>query len=88
MAQRFDARRLALEGEPVMLADDVRLLGGAAAQAVVSASGDVLVLQRGQVGSDRKLVWRDRAGKALGTLETRPATRSRRLSRRWATRRR
>ena len=68
MAQGFDARRLALEGEPVMLADDVRLLGGAAAQAMVSASGDVLVLQRGQVGSDRKLVWRDRAGKALGTL--------------------
>jgi serine/threonine protein kinase/Tol biopolymer transport system component len=68
MAQRFDARRLALEGEPVMLGDDVRLLGGAAAQAVVSASGDVLVLQQGQAGSDRKLVWRDRAGKALATL--------------------
>ena len=51
-----------------LLADDVRLLGGAAAQAVVSASADVLVLQRGQVGSDRRLVWRDRAGKELGTL--------------------
>ncbi len=68
MAQRFDTRRLELEGEPVMLADDVRLLGGAAAQAVVSASADVLVLQRGQVGNDRRLVWRDRAGKELGTL--------------------
>jgi Tol biopolymer transport system component len=51
-----------------MLADDVRLIGGAAALALVSASPDVLVLQRGQVGVDRRLVWRDRAGKALGTL--------------------
>jgi Tol biopolymer transport system component len=46
----------------------VRLIGGAAAQAVLSASPDVLVLQRGQVGVDRRLVWRDRAGKATGTL--------------------
>ena len=68
LAQRFDPGRLALEGEPVMIGDDVRLLGGAAAQAVVAASADVLVLQRGQVGNDRRLVWRDRAGKELGTL--------------------
>ncbi len=68
LAQRFDAARPSLAGEPVLVGDDVRLLGGAAAQAVVSASPDVLVYQLGQVGVDRKLVWRDRAGKLLGTL--------------------
>ncbi len=68
MAQRFDTKRLALEGDQVMVADDVRLIGGAAAQAVVSASDGVLVYQQGQVGVDRRLVWRDRAGKSLGTL--------------------
>jgi Tol biopolymer transport system component len=68
MAQPFDAKRLELTGEAAPLADDVRLVSTGAAQAVLAASADVLVYQQGQGGLDRKLVWRDRAGRALGTL--------------------
>ena len=68
MAQPFDAKRLELTGEAAPLADDIRLVSTGAAQAVLAASADVLVYQQGQGGLDRKLVWRDRAGRALGTL--------------------
>ena len=68
LAQPFDPKRLELSGEAVPLSDDLRLVSPGAAQAVLSASAGVLVYQQGQAGLERKLVWRDRAGKALGGL--------------------
>jgi Tol biopolymer transport system component len=68
MAQPFDAKRLELTGDAVPLADDVGLVDVETAQAVLAASADVLVYRQGRGGLDRKLVWRDRAGRALSTL--------------------
>ena len=68
MAQAFDPGRLELTGEAMPVVEDVRMVSTAAAQAVLAASADVLAYQQGQAGFERKLVWRDRAGKALGTL--------------------
>ena len=72
MAQRFDASRLTLEGEPRPLAENISLLTGAA-KAVFSASRDgVLVAQVGApVVIGAQLEWSDRAGKVLGTLADR-----------------
>ncbi len=68
MAQAFDAGRLELTGDAVPVAEDVRIVSPAAAQAVLAASADVLAYQQGEAGLERKLVWRDRAGKPVGTL--------------------
>jgi Tol biopolymer transport system component len=68
MAQRFDADRLELSGEPLPLAEQL-LVGGAPSSSgvfAVSQSG-VLVYQSGVI-SRSILVWLDRNGKALGTL--------------------
>ena len=68
MAQRFDADRLELAGEPMPLAEQV-LTGGAPASSggfAVSQSG-VLVYQAGRIEKSA-LVWLDRSGRELGTL--------------------
>jgi len=67
VAQEFDAARLALRGEPVPLVEDIRVLG-TTGQAMFSAAADTLVYQQGQSGVERKLTWRDRQGRAVGTL--------------------
>jgi Tol biopolymer transport system component len=68
MAQRFDADRLQLSGEPMPVAEQL-LIGGAPSSSgifAVSQSG-VLVYQAGHIEKSM-LVWLDRNGKELGTL--------------------
>jgi Tol biopolymer transport system component len=67
VSQPFDLRRLALTGEPAPVTNDVRVIGTTGV-GVFSASAGTLVYQVGQSPGVRKLVWRDRQGKALGTL--------------------
>jgi Tol biopolymer transport system component len=68
MAQRFDAGRLALDGEPMAVAEQLRVAGAPGTSGVyaVSQSG-VLVYQEGLIPKSA-LVWLDRGGRELGTL--------------------
>jgi len=69
MAQPFDPARRALYGEAVPVAEGVNLIAGATALANFSASDNgILVYQSGGASATRKLVWRDAAGRATGTL--------------------
>jgi len=67
VSQPFDLRRLELTGEPAPVANDVRLIG-TTGLGVFSTSASTLVYQTGQSTGERKLVWRDRQGKVLGTV--------------------
>jgi len=70
VAQRFDPRRLALEGEPRVLVDDL-LFNRRFAYGVFSASGSgVLAFLTGTQKHLCRLVWRDRSGRSLGELGT------------------
>jgi eukaryotic-like serine/threonine-protein kinase len=65
MAQGFDARRLQLSGEPVIVAEQIRSY---AHYGFFSVSADnVLVYRTGGGGEDLKLAWFDRQGKILST---------------------
>jgi Tol biopolymer transport system component len=68
MAQRFDASRLELAGEPMPLAEQLLIAGAPSASGVfaVSQSG-VLVYQAGRIEKSA-LVWLDRNGRELGIL--------------------
>ena len=68
MAQRFDAGRLALDGEPMAVAEQLRVAGAPGASGVyaVSQSG-VLAYQEGLIQKSA-LAWLDRSGRELGTL--------------------
>ncbi len=67
LAQRFDQRRLALEGSPRRLAERVfRNQPGKAAVAMAEAGA---IVYRSDVPQERRrLVWFDRAGKELGAV--------------------
>ncbi len=68
LAQSFDFSRGQPLGEPLRIAQQVKMtrgIGTSDIQASVSANG-VLVLVEG--GANRRLTWFDRAGKKLGTL--------------------
>jgi len=71
MAQPFDPRLMRTTGEPLPLAAQIGEAGNtgfAAFSAASSATGSsVLVYQSGSGSQARELVWRDRAGKSLGT---------------------
>lgn len=68
MAQRFDPRRLELEGDAVPIAEDVLHFPNFG-NAIFSASdGGVLTYQKGSGGGLSRLVWFDRNGKELGTV--------------------
>jgi serine/threonine protein kinase/Tol biopolymer transport system component len=68
MAQAFDPRSLALQGEPRPLAEHVMLSRQRwNAQFGVSNEG-TLLFQAGPAGAPSRLVWRDRSGRELGTL--------------------
>jgi Tol biopolymer transport system component len=68
MAQRFDADRLELSGEPMPLAEQLLIAGAPSSSGgfAVSQSG-VLVFQAGRIEKSA-LVWFDRNGKELGTV--------------------
>ena len=68
-AQRFDAEALTLGGDPFPVAEQVSRdpLSIQFAAVSVSAAGPI-AYRTGPVGVQRRLVWFDRSGKALGTL--------------------
>jgi Tol biopolymer transport system component len=68
MAQRFDPEELALEGEAVPIAENVRYEKGFFRAVFGATAGGTLVYQRGGSTTNSELVWYDRAGKRLGTL--------------------
>jgi Tol biopolymer transport system component len=67
MAQRFDARRLKLEGDPVALAEAPPLTN-MDAEPVASASTDGRLVMLSSRAPDTQLGWFDRSGSLLGTL--------------------
>jgi Tol biopolymer transport system component/tRNA A-37 threonylcarbamoyl transferase component Bud32 len=68
MAQPFDPDGLELTGEAVPIAESVRLVASGTALATFSASQDgVLAYEPAGPVAMRRLVWRDRSGKELGT---------------------
>jgi serine/threonine protein kinase/Tol biopolymer transport system component len=68
MAQPFDVQRLALNGEPVPIAEQVQTLAGPPSGVFSVSSNGVLAYQpgAGEIGS--QLTWFDRSGKVSGTL--------------------
>jgi Tol biopolymer transport system component len=70
MAQPFDARRLALTGEPFPIVDPVLTLPSASATfAMYSASENgVLVYQLGAAAARPRLAWRDWQGQVVATV--------------------
>ncbi len=74
IAQRFDPERLALEGEPHPVAENVSVITGAAKALFSVSQTGVLVVQVGApVVLGAQLDWTDRSGKTLGTLADRAA---------------
>ncbi len=68
MAQRFDAGGRALDGEPMAVAEQLRVAGAPGTSGVYSVSqSGVLVFQEGLIQKS-SLVWLDRGGRELGTL--------------------
>jgi Tol biopolymer transport system component len=70
LAQRFDASRLALEGEPVPIASPVSYTQNEQALASVSNEG-TLVFREGTRGSLSRLVWLDRKGLGMAVIRDR-----------------
>jgi eukaryotic-like serine/threonine-protein kinase len=66
-AQRFDAEKLALRGEPVSLAENVMTSSAYGANFTASANG-VLAYREGTIHVPTQLTWVDRTGRRLGTL--------------------
>ena len=67
-AQRFDARSLELEGDPVKISVSVLETGAASEIAGPIASDDGVVVWRRIYRPDYQLVWFDRSGKRLGSV--------------------
>ena len=70
MAQKFDTGKLALEGDPVAIAQDL-LTNPAVSSAMMTASqnGILAYLQSGGVTGSQQIAWFDRSGKRLkGTV--------------------
>ena len=66
VARRFNASRLAVEGEPLALAPDIGAVRSLSLAPISVSSNGVLVYQS-TVRSTRQLVWMDRTGKQLGS---------------------
>ena len=67
LAQRFDAEKLALIGEPVRIADQVRINFNSRAYFSLSENG-TLVFDSSSDLENRQLTWFDRSGKQLETV--------------------
>jgi Tol biopolymer transport system component len=74
MAVPFDAKELAVTGEPVALVQDVRHLSGTSpVQYALSASGTLAYIPSGgAAGARLAVVWVDRAGKVVGRAVNEP----------------
>src|SRR4030095_16725865 len=79
MAQRFRADRLELEGAPIPLAEPVGVNGLERAQFDISAGA--LVYRRGTFLGGSEVVWLDRSGRRLGTIDSPADYRGVRISR-------
>jgi dipeptidyl aminopeptidase/acylaminoacyl peptidase len=73
-AQRFDASRLTVVGQPITIAEDIRTfpLNGRSAFSV--SNNGVLVYRKGGASTARTLAWHDRNGKLIGTVPRSAAT--------------
>lgn len=80
MAQPFDARTRQLSGEAIPIVENVLTIPGAVVAAFTASAEGTLAYQTGSSGSDVRLVWRDREGKALGTLGEAAPQRNPRIS--------
>ena len=67
-AQRFDADRLALDGEPFVLAAGARFDPRSGYAAFTLSSGGILAFQEQAGKAGNELVWLDREGRELGVL--------------------
>jgi Tol biopolymer transport system component len=69
VAQPFDAKRLAVSGDPTPITDDmyVTSLGGVHAFSVSQSRG-ILTYFKATGGGSSQLAWKDRTGKTLGTV--------------------
>ena len=79
VARRFDPKSLELTGDPILVADDVRSYDANAPASFSVAEDGTLAIGSGGT-AERKLVWLDRAGRDLGTIEHRGVTIDLRLS--------
>jgi serine/threonine protein kinase/Tol biopolymer transport system component len=70
MAQKFDVDRLALEGDPVPIADHIAT-AAASNVGTFSASSTILAYQTETGGGGSRLTWFSRDGKALETVSDR-----------------
>jgi eukaryotic-like serine/threonine-protein kinase len=70
MAQRFDLNRRALEGEPLRVADNLTLPGGASAPFSVSPAGVLAYASGGTSGGvpQSRLTWYSRDGRSTGSV--------------------
>src|SRR5256885_14975474 len=67
LAQRFDVDKLEVTGEPVRVADQVRVNFNSRAYFSISDNG-TLVFDSSSDLENRQLTWFDRSGKELGTV--------------------
>ena len=67
VAQPFDTRRLALTGDPFLVAEEIQMTSGLIGSFAASESG-VLVYQTGIPQGMTQLAWIDRTGKQLSVL--------------------
>jgi eukaryotic-like serine/threonine-protein kinase len=79
LAQPFDAGSLTISGEPVRIADQIRVNQNARAYLTASGNG-TLIYDPNPIGENRVLTWFDRTGKQTGTLGTPGAFQRVRLS--------
>jgi serine/threonine protein kinase/Tol biopolymer transport system component len=68
VAQLFDLKRLALAGEPVTVAENVRSVGNLRRGVFSVSQNGMLAYQSGSGQGQFLLTWFDRAGQRLGTL--------------------
>ncbi|HSM50180.1 MAG TPA: protein kinase, partial [Thermoanaerobaculia bacterium] len=80
MAQPFDPRTQRLSGEAIPIVENVLTIPGAVVGAFTASAEGTLAYQTGSSTSDVRLVWRDREGKALGTLGEAAPQRNPRIS--------
>jgi Tol biopolymer transport system component len=69
LAQPFDAKSLALSGEPTTILTDIQYLPQVARAVFTVSDNGYLVAQSGSEASLSQLVWLDLKGKAVGTVD-------------------
>jgi eukaryotic-like serine/threonine-protein kinase len=73
IAQAFDEKRLAVTGDPMPIADDVRTFPQNGRSAFSMSANGVLAYRTGSSAAARTLVWQDRQGKPIATVPGSPA---------------